>query len=501
MKIDPMRRACASISTGGSFVALATGALAAEDPNLNVNLQPNDGALQAFCAANYPDTEGLVFSASGSTTNPAGISTKSEDGYTLTWEESVGSPDSLIDVVSVTEVGDTTPLPLQVVVAFLGGNDENGYELNPMVTTVELNVPGSNGQNVTHFGFCAITTGEIIVEKFTNPAGDPTTFDFTATWGTFTLGDGDSTTSGRVAPGTYSVSEAAVPGWALTSAVCDDGSSPSAIDLQIGELVTCTFTNTKQVSVEVMKTESGGVPTMGFTFEIRQGASTTAAGTILATATTDATGFTDFGGITLTPGATYQLCETGMLPGWTNDIAGFTPFGSNNSTECIDFTGTPGETVGFNVDNVPPPGGDARTIGFWKNWTSCDGRGNQAPVLDDTLALAGGTIVIGDYAVDTCEEAVALLNKRDGTNGKKRASDAAYALGSQLLAAELNLVAGAASCADIANAISDAQALLDSIDFDGSGSYLKGGKNASPLRADASALAATIDAYNNNLLC
>ena len=50
-------------------------------------------------------------------------------------------------------------------------------------------------------------------------------------------------------------------------------------------------------------------------------------------------------------------------------------------------------SVSFSIDNIPPPGGDARTIGFWKNWTSCDGNGNQDPVLYETLAAAGGTIL------------------------------------------------------------------------------------------------------------
>src|SRR4029450_8532313 len=49
----------------------------------------------------------------------------------------------------------------------------------------------------------------------------------------------------NVDPGTYSVSEAATSGWEQTTATCDDGSSPSAIDLGSGETITCTFTNKK----------------------------------------------------------------------------------------------------------------------------------------------------------------------------------------------------------------------------------------------------------------
>jgi len=124
-------------------------------------------------------------------------------------------------------------------------------------------------------------------------------------------------------------------------------------------------------------------------------------------------------------------------------------------------------------------------------------------VLDDTLAsFAGGGILVGDIFVDTCEEAVAILNK-SSLDGTKRASDAAYTLAAQLLAAELNYQAGAGQCQAATDAIADGQALLDLINYDATGSYLgpkvKGA--TAILRQQALALAATLDAYNNNLLC
>ena len=50
-----------------------------------------------------------------------------------------------------------------------------------------------------------------------------------------------SSPSSYVAPGNYSVSMTPVQGW-TSSATCSDGSQVSAIDLQYGENVTCTFT-------------------------------------------------------------------------------------------------------------------------------------------------------------------------------------------------------------------------------------------------------------------
>jgi hypothetical protein len=85
--------------------------------------------------------------------------------------------------------------------------------------------------------------GEIIVEKLTDPAGSTQPFDFTSSWGPFTLRDGETNFSGPLPPGPYSVSESVPAGWSLTSATCDDGSDPADIDLQPAEIVTCTFTN------------------------------------------------------------------------------------------------------------------------------------------------------------------------------------------------------------------------------------------------------------------
>ena len=50
-----------------------------------------------------------------------------------------------------------------------------------------------------------------------------------------------------VTPGAgYSVTETVPPGWDQTAAVCDNGNSPSALDVSAGQNVTCTFTNQKR---------------------------------------------------------------------------------------------------------------------------------------------------------------------------------------------------------------------------------------------------------------
>jgi len=70
-----------------------------------------------------------------------------------------------------------------------------------------------------------------------------------------------------------------------------------------------------------------------------------------------------------------------------------------------------------------------------------------------------------------------------------------------LLAAKLNLAAGAETCSSVDTAVMQGQALLDQINFNGSGTYLTSKFGSPTLRATALNLAATLDKYNNGNLC
>jgi len=249
----------------------------------------------------------------------------------------------------------------------------------------------------------------------------------------------------------------------------------------------------------------------------------------------------------------YTLCETGIFAGWTLQWSGDPNpaadqpgdgtadsiidqvFNVNNSpvvnppgyssiydpnyvappamfvndTRCVNFIVLPGETEVFAIDNRFP-GGEPRTIGYWKNWNTCSG-GQQAAtaaalggpdagvfLLDDILNDPGITIGVLTLDGSNCAEAQSLLDKRDIVSGRKKASDAAYGLAAQLLAAILNLSAGAETCPAVQTAVMDAQNLLVSINFNGTGNYLKAGD---ALYATANALASTLDSYNNGALC
>ena len=371
------------------------------------------------------------------------------------------------------------------------------------------------------------------------PTDDPGRFDlFIDTDELATnVGDGGTTGEQTLATGTYNFSEAGgdtpatdLNDYTVTAACLDDQQQSVTItpsgggwDVDVGEDddIVCTITNTAKGMVEVNKTESGTTPPGGtfYTFQLRTGASDVAEGTLIDSCTTNAGGFCNFSGAKFLPGD-YQFCEFGVLPGWSSSIsllpgAFILPIGGDNSTYCVDFTLDPGETETFNIDNTPPPGVDPRTIGFWRNWSSCTG-GNQDDVLDQTLASAG-TISLGalDLIGTSCEDAVNILSKRD-TDGKNRANDAAYGMAAQLLAALLNQQAGATICAAANDAIADAEDLLNNAlagatlptpSFDGMKGHHRQpkGKGKAAVKvgdpSTALSLASTLDGYNNGLLC
>lgn len=331
----------------------------------------------------------------------------------------------------------------------------------------------------------------------------------------------------RLQEGNYVVTETTKsPSWVLTDPSTNECKFTVNLPQDTGKTFSCSFTNTKQGKVLVEKTVSGLPPSgsASFTFQLRSGATVTATGTTLETQTANAAngGSISFAS-QLVPGNTYQLCEQ-MQPGWNWSLANsFVPNSQlpgggvnpnvDNSIVCADFSVVAGETKTIKVDNSPPPGGRAHTIGYWKNWASCKkSGGKQAPTLDKTLAavLPNGILMgtdikslakdafglYGQTAASTvdCPHAVSLLSKQD-FGGKNRASDPLFNMSAQLVAAELNYAAGAAQCIKVSEAISDAEKLLNQYDFVGTG-YT--GTLTAADATKANNLATRLDNYNNN---
>jgi hypothetical protein len=109
--------------------------------------------------------------------------------------------------------------------------------------------------------------GHIVVDKVTDPSGDPQSFDFTLEGGPsnlaqqFSLTDAaDPHDSGAILPGSgYDASETVPPDWELSSVSCDSGeSNEHNITVEPGETVTCTFNNSKQTTS--IATEQSFIP-------------------------------------------------------------------------------------------------------------------------------------------------------------------------------------------------------------------------------------------------
>ena len=102
-----------------------------------------------------------------------------------------------------------------------------------------------------------VTTGTIRIVKSTSPDGG-TGFTFTDTvpgsGGSFMLNDDGVQTFSSVDAGTYTITENASATYSLAGVSCDDGDSvgnafarTATVNLQAGEVVTCTFTNLENV--------------------------------------------------------------------------------------------------------------------------------------------------------------------------------------------------------------------------------------------------------------
>lgn len=310
---------------------------------------------------------------------------------------------------------------------------------------------------------------------------------------------------------------------------------------------TASDTCTVYARAKVLKKVSGGVPAAGqvFTFQLRQGASTTSVGTVLEQVDTDAAGTIAFA-TDLVPKQTYQICEW-VFMGWNTNLTGDGPLFVPNSiippalpnpnvdnlTVCANFTVESGSTRTFTVDNTPPPGGRALTIGFWKNWASCSGNKGvgQTWMLDLALGVAsrttanppGGMVVSAqnagsgwpNYATSwylvlkgdptsteasikaaaDCSKAVNLLNKST-IEGKKKASDPLFNMTAQLVGAQANWFMGAGINPVAITNVQRAVLLLGKYKFNGS-TY----SPPKPSAADtslANCLATQLDNYNNN---
>lgn len=381
------------------------------------------------------------------------------------------------------------------------------------------------------------------VQKITNPVGS-TSWTFTLT-GPNGLSETKDAMAGagfvafnaplEVDGGTYTITETAQTGWdATTVSGGITGTSPRAattststrtcavvlnLTTDADGVLSCTFTNTQRAPVTVVKTVSGSAIPAGsphsFAFTLTSTGPDGVAGTaddVNASQTADATngGQLDFG---LLRPAVYTLCELQTGAGWaaTWQLNGTTVTPVNPDatasppqdlgTRCHTFTLAPGGSASFAIDNVPPPGGGQRTIGYWKNWNSVSRSAaflakheSTHALVDDFIGPSGtpGSIALGNVTVNTVQKAVTILSDAS-------TKFAEHGLAAQLLAAELNVLALAApTCTTISGVINQADTLLAGINWtDANYATSKIVAAKHPQRTQFVTVHNTLDAYNN----
>lgn len=179
------------------------------------------------------------------------------------------------------------------------------------------------GENIT-CEFTNTARGTITIIKNTDPDGSAQVFHFQTSYdaaGVDAVDNDGGHQSGALVPGSYSVSEDAVEGWA-SSGTCDDDDSadPATLTLDPGENITCIFDNTEGASITIIKeVVPGGDLGQSFSFTNDIG---------MVDPLFDGEDFT----ATLAPNATYSVTEDAVL-NWrlVNDA-----FGDPTDVVCSD---------------------------------------------------------------------------------------------------------------------------------------------------------------------
>jgi hypothetical protein len=180
-------------------------------------------------------------------------------------------------------------------------------------------------------------------------------------------------------------------------------------------------------------------------------------------------------------------------------VASAQPSRATSGAQGDTFSGLPDEA------RVATRQGDPRTVAYWAVWNSCapenradvaatnGGRDAGWILLDDLIADPG--IQLGDYRITTCEEGLALLAGHSVAG--QEGSDPIYALAGALLAAELNLNAGAETCPIVEEAVLGAHIVLTELGFDGTGEFAASGEIADAVPR----LVELLSGYNRGELC
>jgi hypothetical protein len=278
------------------------------------------------------------------------------------------------------------------------------------------------------------TCGTVIVNKDTLPAGSAQTFGLDSTLDSAASTNGGldgksisdtstgSVTALDVQPGAYTLTELVPAGWDFAGVVCvdpDQGTTVAgpvvALDVDEYETVTCTYANTQQAQVVVVKVTDP--VSQGGTFEFETdvpGLGTGGTVTINVPADTPAGVSASSPLVSVDPAGSEFLVEEFAPAGWNlvdlvcDDPDGGTTsgFGPTAGAATIDLD--PGETVTctftntklgtITVQKLTLPASDS-TSEFAFTSDIPDGEGTFAPTLVNGGSATSEPLVAGDYIV------------------------------------------------------------------------------------------------------
>ena len=173
-------------------------------------------------------------------------------------------------------------------------------------------------------------------------------------------------------------------GWDLTSATCDDGSDPDAIELDPGEAVTCTFNNLKLARIITIKETDPDGADVTFTFD----PSWSATDFTLQDGDQNDSGFLDPGNYAVgeLPTAGWQrvsqVCVSDL--GQPNQVAAAITLSAGETVTCTFVNRQMAEII---VEKQTLPDGDPESFSFTGSWDE-DDDGNG-----DTFDLTDGAAV------------------------------------------------------------------------------------------------------------
>jgi uncharacterized repeat protein (TIGR01451 family) len=204
-----------------------------------------------------------------------------------------------------------------------------------MISGVNATVTLGAGDIVT-CTFNNTQNGRIVVAKNTVNGTNGDSFSFTGTGvnpGSITVQNnvGTTTLSKDVAPGTYGVAETSKPGYTLTGSSCSDSSAVGSIDVSAGEIVTCTFTNTRNSATFTLDKDWGNANPGEV---VNLAASATGPAPISAPIAKQSTAPTDAGAsMTVYSGQTISFSEAFGVPANASNYT--------SSVSCVDGQGAP----------------------------------------------------------------------------------------------------------------------------------------------------------------